>query len=141
MVQARGDRWTAVISIGPINSVKRLFPDIVVCNTKEVIAVIELKYLPRGQPRYKKDINSLSLIAKNRHKISIANDRFKGSEKDANKYALSKNILFVWAGVHAKEREEANTLFSSGNKSLDGCYLQLHAVTESNSKPVVFQRS
>ena len=122
------------------DGLKRLIPDIVVCNRKDVIAVIELKYLPRVQPKYKKDINSLSLIAKNRRKISIANDRFKGSEKDANKYALSKNVLFVWAGVHAKQRVETNALFSAGHKALDGCYLQLHAVTESNSEPTVFQR-
>jgi hypothetical protein len=129
-----------VIDMGK-DGLKRLVPDIVVCNTKEVIAVIELKYLPRVQARYKKDIDSLSLIAKNRKQISIANDRFRGTEKDANKYVLSKNVLFVWAGVHAKEKVETNALFSVGHKALDGCYLQLQAVTESNSKPMVFQSS
>lgn len=129
------------ITIKTKDELKKLVPDIVVCNTKEVIAVIELKYLPRVQPRYKKDINSLSLIAKNRRKISIANDRFKGAEKDANKYALSKSVLFVWAGVHAKEKVEMNALFSAGHKALDGCYLQLHAVTESHKEPMVFQKS
>ena len=128
------------ITIRTQNGPKKLFPDIVVCNSREVVSVIELKYLPRAQPRYKKDMETLSLIAENRQQVIIANDRFRGAEKDSNKYALSKNILFVWAGVHAKEKVETNTLFSLSHKALDGCYLQLHAVTESNSKPMVFQR-
>jgi hypothetical protein len=128
------------MSIKSKNTVKRLFPDIVVCNTKEVISVIELKYLPRTQPKYKKDIESLSLIAQNRQQIAIANDRFRGSEKAAKKYALSKHILFVWAGVHAKEKPEQRSLFSSGYKGLDNCYLQLHAVTNLKQTPHVYQR-
>ena len=128
------------ISIRTKNGPKTFVPDIVVCNTREVISIIELKYLPRTQPRYKKDIESLSLIAENRHQIIVANDRFRGAEKDSNKYSLSKDILFVWAGVHAKEKTETSALYSAGHKSLDDCYLQLHAVTVNNSKPNVLQR-
>ncbi|MBN4078549.1 hypothetical protein JYT96_00920 [Gammaproteobacteria bacterium AH-315-C21] len=87
------------ISIKTNEGHKKIIPDIVVCNTKEVISVIELKYLPRAQPKYKKDVESLSLIAENRCQLEIANNRFRGVEKDAIKYSLSKNILFVWAGV------------------------------------------
>ena len=118
---------------------KKFIPDIVVCNTKEVISIIELKYLPRTNPRYKKDIESLALIAKNRHQITIANERFRGTEKDSTQYALSKNVLFVWAGVHARNRTGTYHLYSDGYKALDGCYLQLHAQTASNSRPEVFE--
>jgi hypothetical protein len=31
------------------SGVKRIIPDIVICNTREVISVVELKYLPRAQ--------------------------------------------------------------------------------------------
>lgn len=127
------------MSLRTKQGLKRLVPDIVVCNSKEVISVIELKYLPRTQPKYKKDIESLALIAQNRQQIAIANGRFRGAEKDANKYALSKNILFVWAGVHAKEKTDGE-LYSVDYKQLDGCYLQLHAITESNSRPRILQR-
>lgn len=120
---------------------KKIFPDIVVCNTKQVISVIELKYLPRTQPKYKRDIMKLASIAENRKKISIANVRFRGTEKDSRKYTLSKNILFVWAGIHSKEKPIKNTLYSNGYKSLENCYLQLHAETEFNSNPKVFIKS
>jgi len=117
---------------------KKIFPDIVVCNTKQVISVIELKYLPRAQPKYKKDIMKLALIAEKHQKISISNVRFRGTEKDSREYTLSKNILFVWAGIHSKEKQINNTLYSDGYKSLKNCYMQLHAETELNSKPKVF---
>lgn len=128
------------MSINTQYGIKRLIPDIVVCNTKEVISVIELKYIPRGQPKYKKDIETLSLISEFRNQISIVNDRFKGSEKDSKKYPLSKNVLFVWAGIHAKEKIQMNELYSENHESLNGCFFELHAETKTNSEPYVFQR-
>jgi hypothetical protein len=121
--------------------IKKLIPDIVVCNTKEVISVIELKYLPRVQPRYEKDLQSLALIAENKNMISIANERFRGPEKDSTRYWLSKNILFVWAGVHAKEKTETNCPYSAPYSSLRNCYLELHAETNVNSEPQVFAKN
>ena len=120
------------------NGKRKIYPDIVVCNTKQVISVIELKYLPRTNPRYKKDLKKLALIAKKRNKISIANVRFLGTEKDSKEYTLSSNILFVWAGIHKKQKQTDNFLYSNGYKSLENCYLQLHAETELNSKPKIF---
>ena len=128
------------LSIQSRSGLKKIIPDIVVCNTREVIAVVELKYLPRGQPKHQKDIDSLATIARYRHRIHIANDRFRGSEKDATVYSLSKSILFVWAGVHAQEKPDQETLFSAGKQSLSECYMQLHAVTHKDGKPKVFQR-
>lgn len=119
---------------------KKIFPDIIVCNTKQVIAVIELKYLPRTKPRYKKDIKKLSLISENRKNISISNVRFRGAEKDAKQYTFSNNILFVWAGIHGKDIQIRNTLFSKGLKSLENCYIQLHAETELKLTPRVYIR-
>jgi len=116
---------------------RKIYPDIVVCNTKQVISVIELKYLPRTNPRYEKDIKKLALIAKNRKKISIANVRFRGTEKDSREYTLSSSILFVWAGIHKKQKQIDYFLYSNGYKSLENCYLQIHAETELNSKPKI----
>jgi len=117
--------------------VKVLYPDIVICNTKEVICVIELKYLPRGRPQYKKDIQSLALISKYRRQILIKNERFRGVEKDSKPYTLSDNVLFVWASIHDGSKSEVEHLYSHGYKSLDGCYLQLHAETEIGAKPKI----
>lgn len=131
----------STITITTDSGIKELItPDIVVCNTKEIIAVLELKYSPNARPRFQKDIESLCSIARNRKQIIISNERFRGIEKDGNKYALSNNVLFVWAGVHAKEMPETNELYSSAHEILNGCYLQLHAVTEKNSAPTVLQK-
>jgi hypothetical protein len=115
-----------------------VYPDIVICNTREVISVIELKYIPRGKPRYKKDIETLSFISRHRNKLSIANSRFRGQEKDNKQYTFSKNILFVWAGVHFHDQSENYELFSKGKRTLYGSYLQLHAATTFDDSPSVF---
>ena len=117
---------------------KNLYPDIVVCNSKEIIAVIEIKYLPRGKPKYEKDIETLSLLSQHRDKLSISNFRYRGIEADAKEYILSKNILFVWAGIHKSEVVEKPESFANGRKYIEGSYLQLHAATNEGGIPNVY---
>ena len=117
---------------------RKLYPDIVVCSTREVIAIIELKYKPKGNPEFKKDIGSLDFIAKNRKSISISNSRYSGPKGEAKLYQLSNRILFVWAGVHRERTNSTVPIFSEGYPSLNGCYLQLHAATKTNQDPDVY---
>ena len=117
---------------------KKRFPDIVICNTREVISIIELKYLPRAEPKFKKDIESLALISRKRRQISISNNRFRGQIADNKEYKLSENILFVWAGVHSEPKTELNSLYSHGYKSLADCFIQLHAETREDNEPVIY---
>ena len=119
---------------------KKVIPDIIICNTKEVIAVIELKYLPRAQPKHDKDLKSLAFISNNRHKITVSNKRFRGDAKARTEYSLSNNMLFVWASVHAKEKLKTDKLYSSKHKSLNDCCIELHAETEDSLKPNVYMR-
>ena len=122
----------------------RVFPDLVICNTKEVIGVIELKYQPRAKPNYAKDISTLSRIAKHRRTISISNQRFRGQPIDETTYILSKHILFVWAGVHASINsinKDSAPLYSAGYNELKGCFIELHAETSINSLPKIYPRS
>jgi hypothetical protein len=49
---------------GRDNKAKRWYPDLVVCNSKHVIAVFELTYLPRGFSAWKADVRKLNQIAK-----------------------------------------------------------------------------
>ena len=116
----------------------KVYPDIVICSKKEVISVIELKYLPRAQPKYEKDIDTMALISRKRKQVSISNSRFRGSEVDSRDYTLSNNILFVWAGIHATPKKEITRLYSSKYKSLDGCFVQLHAETQHDDKPIIY---
>ncbi len=126
------------MTMGSGTSVRRLYPDIVVCNSRSVIAVVELKYTPKGSPRYKKDVRSLASIAVNRSKIKIANSRFRGNEQDSRGYHMPKNVLFVWAGVHSGARSAGKGLYSVEHRSLKGCYLELHAQTASDDAPDIY---
>lgn len=122
--------------IGPLAR-KAVYPDVVVCNSREVIAVIELKYLPRVKPEYLKDMRTLQFIARERSGIRIANSRYRGPTVDSRDYAVSSNTLFVWAGVHKADRLDQLPLYSEAFPELHGCYLQLHAVTDSEAVPEV----
>ena len=84
-------------------SVKK-HPDLVICNTntREVICIVELKYQPRVKPDWKKDIDTFKWIIVNRDKLFVSNTRFRGLETDNKTYQLSKDILFVWAGIHTE---------------------------------------
>jgi len=124
----------------------RVIPDLVICNTKEVIGVLELKYKPRARPEYKKDIATLSIIAKYRESIAVSNQRFRGQLIDETIYGLSKDILFVWAGVHAitnltNKNNTNSPLYSAGYNELQGCFIELHAETSINYLPKVYERS
>ena len=120
-----------------VNGNEKIRPDIVVCNKRNIISIIEIKYLPRGKPKYEKDIKSLATISAQRENISIENHRFQGIIKDKTKYKARNNILFVWAGFHTKQKLEERTLFSDKYIDLKGCYLQLQAETEMGLEPKI----
>ena len=124
--------------IKTINGIKKVIPDIVICSKKEVICIIELKYSPKGRPKFEKDVETLALISKKRKQLSISNSRFRGTEVDSHEYKLSHNILFVWACIHAQPKEEINSLFSTGHRSLNDTFVQLHAETRYDDEPVVY---
>lgn len=133
---------TRYIFIEPSISVRinakteKFFPDLIVCNTKEVIAIIELKYQPRVHPNFKKDVNKLGILAKYRNKLTVSNERFRGIPAKNKKFAFSRNILFVWAGIHAGIIDEIPI-----QKELQGSFLELHAQTTRDENPKVRHKS
>lgn len=119
-------------------------PDILICNSKQIIAVIELKYQPRVPPSYVKDLTSLATIAKARSEVLVRNDRYLGEDSVAKEYRVAKHTLFVWAGIHADQRSKSVVpvpMFCDGKKCLDGCYLELHAATRVDAAPEVYWRA
>lgn len=120
------------------------YPDIAICNTREVIAVVEIKYQPRTRPSYDGDLQKLRLMAERRAELQISNARFRGPVVDARQYPFSKNVLFVWAGVHRKPKESFESphvpMLSEGFAEMAGCFVQLHAETDYNEHPKVFAR-
>lgn len=123
---------------------KQRFPDFVICNSVHIIAVVELKYLPRALPAFDKDMETLELLAKHRAELMVANSRFRGERRAAKEYPFSDSVLFVWAGVHRKPKVSYESIdvpmLSRGIKELGGCFLQLHAETDLGHPPKVFSR-
>lgn len=110
------------------------FPDIVICNTKEVIGIVEVKYLPRAKPNWQKDLNTFSWINTNRDQIVIQNIRYRGVTVDDREYPLSEDVLFVWAGVHALSGID---LAKHINPELSRHFLALHAETTDGEHPTI----
>jgi hypothetical protein len=108
------------------------FPDLVICNTKEVIGIVELKYQPRGRPNWQKDLQTFEFIVKNRDQIYVSNARYRGIIADDREYSLAKDILFVWAGIHA---EWDGRLADHIDRGLMGYFLELHAQTKHMEQP------
>ena len=120
---------------------KTLVPDIVICNSRQIIDLVELKYLPRTQPTFRKDMETLRAIAANRSELQVANSRYRGDRSKAKAYSIASNALFVWAGVHreAVSNDASSALFNNGVPELEGCFLELHAETSDTGPPRIFR--
>ena len=123
-----------------MESGKKVRPDIIICNSRNIISIMEIKYLPRAKPIYKNDINKLAAVAESGqsgHAISIANNRFLGINKDNTQYKLPKTVLYVWVGIHADKEGGSYHLFSEEQQALKRCYLQLQALTQPGRNPKI----
>lgn len=133
------------LSIAAASSTKNVIPDFVICNSRQVIAVVELKYQPRMQPSFRKDIETLRAIASNRSGIFVANCRYRGERSFVRSYPVANKALFIWAGVHREpptNAQHANVSqpFNAGVPELEGCYLELHAETSAVGPPRIYSR-
>jgi hypothetical protein len=120
------------------------YPDLLICNSLEVIGVVELKYTPRAsRSPIRKDIRALCRLANYEGELAVSNQRFRGPQAKIRPYRFSSHVVFVWAGIHAepeldackrfKEEVAANPHRGVGKHSL----LQLHAVTLKDSEPKI----
>lgn len=116
------------------------YPDIVVCNSREVIAVIEMKYTPRGRATWKRDLTKLNNIAKVSKQLHVANTRYLGPPRDQREYHFSDKCIYVWMGVHLPFKEHAigqTPRLARGFKHLESKFVQYHAFTSSTAYPTV----
>ena len=110
------------------------YPDIVVCNSRAVIAIVELKFQPRSNPVWRKDVETLRWVRNQRSSIFVANHRHRGPVIDGRSYPISRDLLCVWAGVHKESpRKIAEELLPSERKG----FLELHAQTRAGEGPLV----
>lgn len=121
----------------------RVYPDIVICNSRSIICVIEIKYKPRAQAVYRSDVRKLNVISTHGQTISLSNQRFSGRTADDRQYKVANHALFVWAGFHRAPRGcSYNQLPSIASKypQLSGHFIALHAETNAFKEPDVFHR-
>lgn len=108
-------------------------PDVLVCNAHRVIGAIELKYVPRGAAKSKKDMDTLAEIADLAiaKEVLITNDRYKGPLLKKKAYSIADDALLVWAGVTARRRglKRDHKAFAGGQM------LVVHACTDSHGEP------
>ena len=120
------------------DATRRWFPDMVVCNSREVIAVLEMKYTPRGYPKYERDVEKLKSVAKLRKRLHVANTRYLGVPIDDRQYLFSPKTVFVWVGVHRSfpgcDNSEVPRLVK-GNSNFTNSFIQFHGITAANEKP------
>jgi hypothetical protein len=85
-----------------LSSGERRFPDLVICNKRRVIGVVEIKYLPRAIPNCDKDFETLVRIGESNNGIVISNARYRGP-RQPKKYSVADDAVLCWAAVHADE--------------------------------------
>jgi hypothetical protein len=123
--------------LSPDGGTTSLFPDLVICNSQRVIAVIELKYQPRVKPSIIKDLNSLTALA-NTDDIALTADRYAGPRSKSRSYELNNNVLYVWAGIHRPTPEDLIGVSPiTCPELLEGRFLCLRAVTSRDAAPVI----
>lgn len=104
------------------------YPDIVVCHTRRIIGVVEIKYLPRTRPEYEKDLNTLSWMSANGRDVRLSNDRYRGEREAAREYPLAEDAVLCWAGVYTTP--EVHITHPTDTR-LQARLTVMHAITES----------
>ncbi len=113
-------------------------PDIVLCNSRSIIGVVELKYKPQGHPRTKKDLETLERMASHPKGVRVQNDRYLGITRDDQTYALLGDAVLCWAGVHRGMTDPVSHRISPRLKKY---FLELHAITKSGDDPIIGRHS
>jgi len=112
----------------------RVHPDLLVCNSRSIIGVVELKYQPKMRPRYEKDFATFELLAAHGTGIEIENHRYRGPDSGGGRYALSADPMYVWAGIYRGPERD----ISGCETDIDpGQLLVLHAATNAETAPKI----
>ena len=112
----------------------RRYPDMVVCNSRSVIGIVELKYLPRTRPKYRKDLQTLERASQVHADLEIYSNRFLGKRRNKLTYPLAADSVLCWAGIYTGSRPDLRSTLS---KSARSRFLQLDAITSENANPEI----
>jgi hypothetical protein len=103
-------------------------PDLVICNQRQIIGLVELKYKPRGRASYSKDLNTLRQLSENRLQFDVANERYLGPRKPPKPYSLAHDAVLCWAAVYSGKRVSSPDFLEAESR---GDFLALHAIASS----------
>lgn len=104
-------------------------PDLVICDSKQVIGIVELKYAPRGLPQYEKDLETLRLIQEKLDDLKLSNERYRGPS-EIKPLPFAKDLVLCWAAVH-KDKPFPDRRHLEIQK-LGGNYLDLRAAASTS---------
>lgn len=121
-----------------LDSGARVHPDLLVCNARAIIGVVELKYQPKMRPQCKKDFATFESLAAHGTNIEIDNGRYLGPDPGARKFALSPDPMYVWAGVYRGPISDIPGFVSTIDPNQ---LLVLHAATNTDSAPSITAKS
>ncbi|CAJ7271002.1 Uncharacterised protein [Burkholderia pseudomallei] len=146
----------------------RRIPDMMICDTNNVIAIFELKFHPRVtlsgrfgdalRGGVEKDLDTLLSIAQDLNGVSakpqadashieVSNERYLGVSGASKAYGLASNLMLVWAGIYKRsDRSDASSterlarVFDDAGVTIQGGFLELHAQTQEEAHPVLVDR-
>lgn len=124
--------------VGEEETSRRVCPDLVICNSRRVIAIIEVKYEPRRAPSVRKDLRTLQSLAKHGERMSLTNARYLGDAEESKTYQLTEKTIFIWAGVYRGGDSTMQPLAIEVPPILAGRFQSLHAVTQRGESAVTF---
>jgi hypothetical protein len=110
------------------------YPDIVICHTRSIIGVVELKYLPRARADFTKDLKTLEWLSENGMDVVLSNDRYRGVREESRKFSLAPDAVLCWAGVYTSPEESIRLPEA---RTINERVLVLQAITKSGSPPVI----
>ena len=113
-------------------------PDLLICNTKNIVGVVEFKYSPRARPKrltMEKDLDTLDRVGNAGSELKVSNERFRG-EGDVQRYTIATDAVLCWAGVHASP---VTTIPMDGSNELGKRLLCLEALSVQGVQASVLQ--
>lgn len=112
---------------------KWVHPDVVICNRDRIVAVVELKFAPRGRPSADKDIATLMKFHRASGKTRLLNERYLGPTT-TKEYPVASDAILGWAAIY---RGPAIDLPPKNTASIGNKFLLLQALTASNKNPEI----
>lgn len=117
------------------NGTRGPMPDVVICSTRKIIGIVELKYAPKGKPKVSKDLNTFKWAHSKQKGILLANNRFLGVPYDETQYTLASDVVLCWAGIHNGIRDVPYPLNQQVPARLKSNFMELHAITSKDQEP------